>query len=238
MIKIVRYIIIIFSLLCFTCKKRTDIRVRVFNPALNEYVANATVVLIERKGVGSGGIFTSNTSCNEIATAVSDINGYCTFDRKKLKTAAKYFYFCSIKESWGEQQFYTCAGRTSGFLEIGEAQDIIVTDDAEGYLRVQFNNLLNPSQPNDSLIVSLSTIEYPNSKGGVVQGGGGVFVAFPNHNINNPPNYPSVYILDPIKTKGQRLKRYIRKRKLGIMTVSIDTIKVYPNQTTTVQINW
>ena len=38
-----------------TCKRKTTITIRVFNPALDEYVANAKVVLIERKGEGSGG---------------------------------------------------------------------------------------------------------------------------------------------------------------------------------------
>ena len=41
-----------------------------------------------------------------------------------------------------------------------------------------------------------------------------------------------------IKTTGQRLRRQIRKRKMGVVTDVVDTIKVYPNTLTTVMIDW
>jgi len=235
-----KYILLLLCVVVFnTCKKKTSIRVRLFNPALNEYVANAKIVLIERKGVGGGGFFGGGASCKEIAEATTDRNGECFFDKEKLRTSENYFYFCSVKESWGVSQYYTCAGRTSGFIDVGKNQDIIASDDGEGYFQVQYNNLLNPSQPNDSLIVSLQTIEYKNTKGSTVIGGGGVFAGggwyLPS---NPPPNWPSVYLTNLTKTKAQRLKRSIRKRKLGVVTTSVDTIKVYPNQTITVVIDW
>jgi hypothetical protein len=174
MMKKITYLFLAIVLVSLTtCKRKTTITIRVFNPALDEYVANAKVVLIERKGEGSGGFLVPAASCKEIAEVTSDANGYCSFDKERLKINNNRTYFCSIKESWGKTQFYTCAGRTSGFIDVGKTQDIIVSDEADGNLQVQFNNALNPSISGDSLIVSLSTIEYPNPKGGVVRGGGG-----------------------------------------------------------------
>ena len=54
MIKKLTYMFLVLASLT-TCKRKTTITIRVFNPALDEYVANAKVVLIERKGEGSGG---------------------------------------------------------------------------------------------------------------------------------------------------------------------------------------
>ena len=223
-----------------TCKRKTTITIKVFNPALDEYVANAKVVLIERKGEGIGGFLVPAASCKEVAEATTDANGYCSFDKERLKISSNRTYFCSIKESWGKTQFYTCAGRTSGFIDVGKTQDIIVSDEADGNLQVQYNNLLNPSVSGDSVIVSLSTIEYPNPKGtgsSVVQGGGGVYGGAGTH---DSPNYPfaSTIKSEIIKTTGQRLRRQIRKRKMGVVTDVVDTIKVYPNTLTMVIIEW
>lgn len=230
--------LIIICLLCITCKKKTSIKVKLFNPALNEYVANGTVVLVEKKGNAGSGLFGGNVSCKEIASAITDANGECSFDEEKLRSGGKYDYFLAVKESWGLQQAYPCGGSYFGYVEKGNTNDKVVIDEADGYVQIQYTNLLNPSQLGDSLIVSLSTIEYPNPKGGVVQGGGGVFGAFPYYNINNPPNFPALMILPQIKTKGQKLRRYIRKRKMGIVSIVDDIIKVYPNQTNIVQIDW
>ena len=215
-----------------TCKKKTSIRVRLFNPALNEYVANAKIVLVERKET------ITKTTCNEIENATTDNNGECLFDKEKLKSTNKHQYFCAVTESWGVQQSYPCVGKASRFLKKGSEQDWLMTDYADGYLQIQFNNLLNPSQPNDSLIVDIFTAKYTDPLDGYAQGGGSVFGNFPFHDANNPPNNPSVILLDPIKTQGGRKVAKIRKRKFGIVTSRIDTIKVYPGQTKLYQINW
>ena len=220
-----------------TCKRKTTITIRVFNPALDEYVANAKVILIERKGEGSGGFLVPAASCKEIAEVTSDANGYCSFDKERLKINNNRTYFCSIKESWGKTQFYTCAGRTSGFIDVGKTQDIILSDEADAYVQVQYNNALNPSVSGDSLIVSISGIKYINPKDGKEIGGGGINGGISTH---DDPNYPFASILksEIIKTTGQRLRRQIRKRKMGVVTDVVDTIKVYPNTLTTVMINW
>jgi len=229
-IKYLLYIIIFISLT--TCKKKTSIRVKLFNPALNEYVANAKIVLVERKET------ITKTTCEEIATAITDNNGTCYFDKEKLKSTSKYQYFCAVSESWGVQQSYPCTGKASRYLSKGVEQDWLMTDYADGFLQVKYNNLLNSSQPDDSLIVSIYTAEYYDPLAGYSQGGGSVFGDYSFHNVNNPPNYPNVLLLDPIKTLGGRKIAKIRKRKFGNVTTTIDTIRIYPGQTKLYQITW
>jgi hypothetical protein len=236
--KIIKWVLastVLFFL--FTCKKSTTIDVTVYNYALDESVPGATVVLVERK---EDGLFASDPACKEIATAVCNADGKCSFNREKLKTNKKFKYFLGLKEAYGVKGSYPCSGKTSGFLDVGTGQaQILNADIFDGFVRLRFNNMLNPSQPGDSLIVGLSTIEYPNPKGGVVQGGGGILYGGGFYAIGNPaPSYQSVILTEPVKTKGQRLRRYVRKHKLGVITLKIDTIKVYPNTTTIVDIDW
>src|SRR6185369_9225388 len=87
------------------CKKNTSVNARLFNPALNEYVANATVVLVERF---DGGVFSNSNRCREIASAITDANGECRFDEEKLRWRDNYDYFLAVKESWGLEQSYPC----------------------------------------------------------------------------------------------------------------------------------
>lgn len=228
-----KYSLLIF---CFafltTCKKKTSIKVKLFNPALNEYVANAKIVLVERKQTAR------ETSCIEIASTVTDNSGTCFFNKEKLKSTSKFQYYCAVTESWGVQQFYPCAGKTSRYLSKGDEQDWLMTDYADGFLQIQYNNLLNPSQPDDSLIVSIYTAVYTDPIEGITQGGGSVFGDYSYYNVSNPPNYPSVMTFNSTKTLGGRKVVNIRKRKLGIVTTLHDTIRVYPGQTKLYQINW
>lgn len=239
MMKIVKYLFLFVTVITLTmCKKRTTIRVKLLNPALNEYVANATVVLVERKGVGSGGIFGGGASCQEIATGITNQNGECFFDKEKLKISKNYYYYCAVKESWGIPQSYPCGGKTSNFLEVGKDQDWLMTDYADGYLQVQYNSLLNPSQPGDSLTIGIITTVYYDPIVNHTQGGGGVFGNWNFHDASNPPNYPPSFSSDPIKTRGGLKTVTIHKRKFNVVTDTVYNVKVYPNQTTTVQINW
>ncbi|MEI6022180.1 MAG: hypothetical protein WCR21_13720 [Bacteroidota bacterium] len=219
------------------CKRGTNIKVKAVIAALDEPCRDCKVVLVERK---ENGLFSSNAQCNAFASATTDNNGECSFDKERLKTRNSYDYFLTVSNAYGQQLSSTCSGKTSGFIKLGESQEqTIDASGLNGTLVVQYNNLLNPSQMGDSLIVSISTISYLNPKdGSIVQGGGGVFGGFPFYNPNNPPNYPPTIVLDPKQTKAQRLQRYVRRRKMGVMSVKVDTVKIYPNQTTTVVIDW
>lgn len=229
-----KYLIFIVSLiLANACTKETSIRARLFNPALNECVANATVVLVEKNGDGE------TASCKEIASGTTDANGAVYFDKKILRTSEGYKYYCAVRQSWGAQQGYTCAGKTSGFINVGKTQEIILTDYAQGYFKVQYNNLLNPSQLNDSLIVGICNVIFYDPIAEHNQGGGGVFGDFVFYGCNGFP-FPPMVIITPTTDKiyGSRLIVNTRKRKMGTVTTQVDTVKAYPNQTTIIQVNW
>ena len=146
MIKTIKCInILLLSLLCLTCKKKTTTTILVYNYALAEPIANAKVVLVEKKGEGS------DASCNIITSAITDADGKCVFDQEKLRTSSNYSYYCAISEAYNTPQNYPCAGKTSGYLDVGKPNSQMLNVSIFGaYLKVQYNNLLNPSQSGDS----------------------------------------------------------------------------------------
>jgi hypothetical protein len=112
-----------------------------------------------------------------------------------------------------------------------------MTDAGEGFLQIQYNNLLNPAQQGDSLDIAISSVEYLDPVLGLMQGGGGEFYARPYYGGHGYP-FQATIILEPIKVSAGKKRLYIYKRKLGIATTTIEEIKVYPNSTTSVPINW
>lgn len=228
-------ILVIFTLATIlnSCKNKTSISVQVFNPLIQKNVPDAEIALIERKS--GGGLFAPSFDCEEIAIALTDAQGRCFFDREKLKRNKKYDYFCVIKKSWDLEQSYTCSGRSSGFVEIGNTNDIVVIDNLAGSFSIQYNNLFNPSVVGDSLVVLPKRLEFANPKGGTVGGGGvsggGTFVSTGSN------NYPASFSNQPDKLSGIIVIN-IRKRKLGVLTTISDTIIVLPNKLTKAQINW
>lgn len=149
MVKIIKYTSSLLILLSLTtCKKKTTIDVQVYDYAMAEPVANAKVVLVERK---ESGVFSSNASCKEVASAVTDANSNCSFDKEKLRTSSSYQYFMAITESYGKAQSYPCGGKTSGFLNVGNTnKQLLEVGSIPAYFKVQLNNFLIPSQANDS----------------------------------------------------------------------------------------
>ena len=144
-----------------TCKKKTTITVKVFNPALNEYVAGAVVSLLEIKEtqtfIGNG----SKTTCSEIATATTDANGVATFDREKLHKANKYKYKVGIKESWGIEHPLPCSSQTQDYLDVGETQEVQLSDYLDTQVKIQYNNVFNPGTNGDSLICLIDQVPTP-----------------------------------------------------------------------------
>jgi hypothetical protein len=233
---IFKYLVALLLLMSIsTCKKKTTINVTVFNYAMNEPVANAKVVLVERK---ESGLFTSNASCSEIANATTDANGNCSFDNEKLRSNSSYDYFLAVSNAYGVPQSYPCGGFSAGFLTKGKPQQkTLDASSFDAYFVVQYNNLLNPSQMGDSLVVTITNPQYlipgePNTFGG-----GGVFYAFPYYGCNGFP-FPNIITTESVRTDAGRNTVHIRKRKMGVTTTSVDTVKIYPNQTATVVINW
>jgi 5-hydroxyisourate hydrolase-like protein (transthyretin family) len=101
-----------------SCKKETTITVKVFNPALNEYVANATVVLLESK----------SSNCTEIASGITDNNGAVVFSKEKLHTSSSYKYYFGVKERWGIAHANACGTQAQNYLEVGKTQEVQISD--------------------------------------------------------------------------------------------------------------
>jgi hypothetical protein len=222
-------------LLCVTCKKKTSIDVTVFNYTLNEPVANAKVALIESKERGALAI---NSSCNELTSSISDAEGKCSFDNEKLKTRAGYKYFMAITEAYGKTQNYPCGGKTSGFLKAGTNYNEILDVGAfESFLEIKINGALNPSLLGDSLNISIVNPIYKVPGQPYAFGGGGV--ASGGYSTESP-NYPFPSIISwPIqKTNAGKNTVHIRKRKMGVLTTYVDTVKIYPYETKIIEVNW
>lgn len=171
MVKHYKYFFLVFSIfLLLTCKKKTTVNVKVFNPALNEYVAGAVVVLLEIK---DGSLF-SKGDCNEITTATTDANGSASFDNEKLRKGNKYHYKLGIKESWGIAHQNPCGSQTQDYLDVGKTQEVQISDYLETEVRIQYNNVFNPGINGDSLICLVDQALYYDPMIGHTQGGGGL----------------------------------------------------------------
>ena len=166
------YLSILICLVLFTaCKKETNIDVTVYNYAMGEPVADATVVLLEQSGTTGSG---SNASCKVIATATTDNNGHCVFSKEKLRTSSSYQYACNVSYAYGKDQSYTCGQKSSNLLQVGKTNELTLNlSSFDAYMRVQYNNLLNPSQSGDSLILWMTTPKYTVPSEPYPFGGGG-----------------------------------------------------------------
>ena len=235
--KLFKYILIIICVCSFlTCRKKTNATAIAFNYALNEPIANATIVLVEKHD--GGGIFSSNSACKEIASTTSNTNGECFFDKEKLKTNKKYSYYLAIKNAYGKAQSYSCGGKTSGFLDIGKTnQQILNLSDFDAYFKIQYNNLLNPSQAGDSIAVGVISPKYIVPNQPYPFGGGGVFAGWSYYGDNNYPYAPLITSFTKTTNAGKNVL-YIYKKKMGVVSQSTDTIKIYPYETKIITIDW
>ena len=141
---------------------------KVFNPALNEYVSGAVVSLMEIK---DGSLF-SKDECNEIATAITDANGTTQFDKEKLRKGSKYHYKLGIKESWGVAHQNPCGSQTQDYLDVGKTQEVQMSDYIDADVKIQYNNVFNPGTNGDSLICLVTQSLYYDPMLGHNQGGG------------------------------------------------------------------
>jgi hypothetical protein len=229
--KILNYALV-FCLVLTTCKKKTSIDVILYSYALNEPVANAKIGLVQRKLHASSGTY----SCEEVDSKITDAMGHCNFDREKLRTNSSYQYFIGIAEAYGKPQDYPCGGKSSGFLKVGStSKQTIDVGNFPAFLKVQLNNFLIPSQANDSFFVSVRNPEY-KVPGEQYPRGGGVFSKSGYQWGGGNPS--PVVISDLIKTDAGKNTVHIRKRKMGVVTTSIDTVKIYPYETKVIEINW
>ena len=88
----------------------------------------------------------------------------------------------------------------------------------------------------DSIIIIPQQVEYYDPAAGHNQGGGGGRVEpYSSSTPAYPVNYIPIYSLTKLTGK---INVYIRKRKMGVVTVTEEIIKAYPNQSTTIMVDW
>ncbi len=218
------------------CRKKSDISITAWNYALAEPIAGAEIAIFEVEY--QGGLFNPGINCKEIAHATTDNNGKCIFNDLKLKKNKKLQHAAKIKYAYGKEQFYNCNVTKNSEVKLGNNNLILNSSDFSCFFKVQYNNLLTPSQLGDSLIVSLSTPKYEVPGQPYPFGGGGVFGASPYYGCNGFP-FPIQFQIDEIKKSnaGKHVLK-IYKKKMGIVSQTIDTVKIYPYETKTIEINW
>ena len=217
------------------CRKKSDITITAYNYALAEPIANAEVIIVESSY--SGNIFSASVKCKQIASATTDANGQCVFNDLKLKKNGSQQYAAKIKYSYGKSDFYNCNVTDNSKISLGNNNLILNSSDYNAYLRVQYYNTLNPSISGDSLIVSIASPRYTVPGQPFPFGGGGVFVGWLFHDHPMYPFNSSILTTSEKTNAGKNVLR-IRKRKMGVVTTSIDTIKIYPYETKIIEINW
>jgi len=226
------YILSFIALLCSTCKKKTTITARVFNPALNEYLVGAVVSLLETKTTeGVLGGIGAKEECNEIATAITNSEGRAYFDMQKLRSGHRYRYKLGLKETWGIAKRNPCA-TLHHELEKGKNQEIMLHDYMELDYCIEYNpSYLEPSIPGDYLDAVIAPIKYKTSSG-YFQGGGGGEIP----HITYEEFYPITKTTCKQRPKmfACRLAVTTRRRKMGIVSTSVDTVRMYPNKGVTV----
>jgi hypothetical protein len=223
-------------ILLYTCRKKSDISITAWNYALAEPIANAEVGIFEVEY--QGGLFNAGTKCKEVAHATTDNEGKCFFNSIKLKKNKKVQYSAKVKYSYGKDDRYNCNVTENSEVKLGNNNLVLNNSAYDCFFKVQYNNLLNPSQLGDSLIVSLSTPKYEVPGQPYPFGGGGVFGASPYYGCNGFP-FPPQFQIDEIKKSnaGKHVLK-IYKKKMGIVSQTIDTVKIYPYETKTIEINW
>lgn len=235
--KTIKYLIIVLPLgLLTTCRKKSDIEITAYNYALGEPIANAEVIIVE--STLRGGLFNASSDCREIASATTNKEGRCAFDNLKLKTKKGVQYAAKIKYSYGKSDRYNCNVTQNSEVKKGSSNKLILNSSTyDSYFKVQYNNLLNPSIPGDSIIVYLTSPKYEVPGQPYPFGGGGVFNDFNSFYDPNFP-YPEVINTQTEETNAGKHVLKIYKKKMGVVTQTIDTIKIYPYETKMIEINW
>ncbi len=121
--KLINYIFcLVFILVFTTCKKKTNIKLRVFNYAMNEPITDAKVILIESET--SGSLFSAHTTCKTIAESTVDADGYCYFDNERLKKNGQYA--CKVSYAYGKPQTNNCTVTQTSKITAGQNNDRIL----------------------------------------------------------------------------------------------------------------
>jgi hypothetical protein len=229
------------TLMTFTfCKKKTDLKVTVYNPYIQKYVKDAKISL---KEFHESNFFTSGTLGTKtydrmkvVASGYTDENGVVIFSNEKLRPSRMYHYFIDLTEIWGSstKQFDRNAFAS---LDKGNANERVISDYTKGTANIQFNNLFQPAQSGDSICILPDWHELYDPQYNQNITGEGIENIYISYNVSN--NLPNNFSINGYpEHAGGKVLLNIRKRKLGILTLDTMTIQFYPKQTTTIFINW
>lgn len=219
------------------CKKKTDVKVRVFNPYIQQYVKDAKVTLIElhRTNFFTSGWGKTYDRKKEIAVAITDADGKVSFSSEKTKLNAKYIYKAVLTEAWGEPLFSDGYG-SKEINKLGD-NNILLGDYTKGTAKIQFSNLFTPAQSGDSISIVPEWASLPDP----VTGSPVISTGFENYHLayDNTKILPPNYSINTYANQacGKALLR-IKKRKMGIVTKDTLTVQFYPKQTTIILVNW
>lgn len=226
------------AILCLftTCRKKSDIEVTAYNYALGEPIANAEVVIME--STPGGRFFSASSDCRKVASAITNNDGRCTFYDLKLKTRKGVQYSAKIRSSYGDRHSYDCSVTEESEVKKNRSGSLILNSSIYSCnFIVRYKNLLNPSIPGDSLYVYIASAKYEVPGQPYPFGDEVVFIASPSYGRNGFP-FASTVLTDPRKTYTGRHILKIYKKKMGAVTQTIDTVKIYPYETKLIEINW
>lgn len=232
----IRSFVIIFILVLFAnCKKETDVTVKIYNPALDEYVSGAKVLIFDVD------ISAFSSGRKDITIGVTDEKGVAYFRNVKFNKNSKHQYHTGLKESWGiENSNVYDAPSYNGSIKAGSNCEVTLYDiKTSANFNFQFENLLSPSQSGDSICFSLSTIKYQTYAHSLYSwhGGDTVYKSTIKYDIATMP-YPSVFNSNTLNCATSRVILTIRKIKMGVLSNEVDTLKIYPNTLNVIHIKW
>lgn len=228
-------------LVTFTfCKKKTDLKVTVYNPYIQEYVKDAKILLEE---FHESNFFTSGTygakrydRMKVVVSGYTDENGVIIFSNEKLRSSSMYHYFINLTEIWGSstKQFDR---NDFASLDKGNSNERIISDYTKGTFKIQFNNLFQPAQSGDSICILPDWYELFDPQYNQIIRGEGIDNIYITYDVSS--TLPSNFSINGYpEHAGGKVLLNIRKRKLGILTLDTMTIQFYPKKTTSIFINW
>ncbi len=234
------YLLIITCLVFISsCKKSAEIKVRVYNTKLHEFVPNAVVGLNELNWHTNRDplLYGHKTYKSKlVAKATTDNQGWAIFNYNKLRNRDKFTYGVYTISSWDKSKE---SQNERGHEISKKSSEILIPD---GYftndnssLKIEYNDLFQNSVIGDSLIVTFFQINYND-----------IYSSTPYYTFNfqeiygyNPSNGvpSSKFYSQPINDFGNFSVK-IKKIKSGITSITNQTIKVYPQENKIISVNW
>jgi hypothetical protein len=232
------HVFLLGLLLCFwNCKRKTDIKITIFNPYIQAYVKDAKISIVEFHTAGkfSGCYGCRYDKANTIADGSTDENGEVVFDDLKMKWNENYEYGFRINEIWGSDKVDYDYGTYDRFQK-GKTNSLVKCDYTKGASNIHITNLFIPGASGDSLILIPEWYDLydPQQQTWIKsEGMQKIQLAFDDDaNLRGDVNIANGSLA------AGKVKLTVRKRKMSSVTVDTFSVQFYPKQTTNVIINW